>query len=296
MRTSFLVMALALCGGASGTAKAVVVTFDAANGYNTNVEGSDFERASGTWVEAGFDVAWDYVDGGPDQAIGDLDGGLFLAGCGGGCGGTFIELVFTRPDLADFTPTSLDVSMVRSSFLGVVFRKSLSGTDPEFDSDFYVIVPDLELEGTRRDGTVVTVVTPSMLDGTTFQQAGYPVPYSGDGVVDVSGIDDVVELRASITARYDDEVLALSRDFPPNADTLLAEVPEDCSVTVTCTVPGVAEYRIFIDSGNFWNYSTAAFVSDFRFDVAPAPIPLPAAGWMLLAGLGGMGWMARRRR
>ena len=65
---------------------------------------------------------------------------------------------------------------------------------------------------------------------------------------------------------------------------------------MTCVGPGGVEYRVGGTSGNLFNYGTAAFVSDFRFDVAPAPIPLPAAGWMLLAGLGGMGWMARRRR
>jgi hypothetical protein len=28
----------------------------------------------------------------------------------------------------------------------------------------------------------------------------------------------------------------------------------------------------------------------------PAPVPLPAAGWLMLAGLGGLGALARRRR
>ncbi len=59
MRTSFLVMTLAMCGGACGTAEAVVVTSDAANGYNANVEGTDFEPAGETWVEAGINVGWD---------------------------------------------------------------------------------------------------------------------------------------------------------------------------------------------------------------------------------------------
>ena len=176
LRKSCFVMALAVCGGASGTAGAVVVTFDAANGYNTNVEGTDFERASGTWVEAGFNVAWDYVDGGPDAAISALDGGPQIASCaGGGCEGKFTNLVFTRPDRAAFTLEALAVGAVTSSYYGDVTR--YDPNDPGYVwEEFFAIVPDLTLEGTRRDGTTVTIVTPSMLDGTSFTQARTQFP------------------------------------------------------------------------------------------------------------------------
>ncbi len=33
----------------------------------------------------------------------------------------------------------------------------------------------------------------------------------------------------------------------------------------------------------------------FEFAMAPAPVPLPAAGWMLFAGVAGLAAAARRR-
>ncbi len=57
--------------------------------------------------------------------------------------------------------------------------------------------------------------------------------------------------------------------------------------------PGGVEYDVSFRSFDTYNFGTATFVRDIRFDVAPAPIPLPAAGRMLLAGFGGMGWVWR---
>ncbi|MBC9245536.1 THxN family PEP-CTERM protein [Paracoccus sp. 11-3] len=50
----------------------------------------------------------------------------------------------------------------------------------------------------------------------------------------------------------------------------------------------------------FWTVenqkNTATLQGRFTYEENVAPIPLPAAGWMLLAGLGGIGAVARRRR
>ncbi|GGE25889.1 VPLPA-CTERM protein sorting domain-containing protein [Gemmobacter megaterium] len=49
-----------------------------------------------------------------------------------------------------------------------------------------------------------------------------------------------------------------------------------------------------------WNYfsnlGNALFEANFTAASNPAPIPLPAAGWMLIAGLGGLAALRRRRK
>lgn len=49
----------------------------------------------------------------------------------------------------------------------------------------------------------------------------------------------------------------------------------------------------FVDNVSLFNGSLEVVSADFE---TPAPIPLPAAGWMLLAGLGGLGMIGRRKR
>jgi hypothetical protein len=41
---------------------------------------------------------------------------------------------------------------------------------------------------------------------------------------------------------------------------------------------------------------TGADSSTFTYDIQTSPIPLPAAGWMLVSAIGGMGFLARRRK
>lgn len=53
----------------------------------------------------------------------------------------------------------------------------------------------------------------------------------------------------------------------------------------------VSTLGIEVGAGNQPDISHVSF-----YDTGPAPIPLPAAGWLMLAGLGGLGLVARRRR
>lgn len=42
--------------------------------------------------------------------------------------------------------------------------------------------------------------------------------------------------------------------------------------------------------------ANGVYVVSRRITVDPSPVPLPAAGWMLVAGIGGLGALSRRMR
>jgi len=64
-----------------------------------------------------------------------------------------------------------------------------------------------------------------------------------------------------------------------------------CIQTTGCTGVGQDNYQMFIGGTVA---SSPGFGTDITFATAPA-VPLPAAAWLLLSGLGGLGLYARKR-
>jgi len=67
------------------------------------------------------------------------------------------------------------------------------------------------------------------------------------------------------------------------------------ATTPSGTVPALA----FADAGTNGQYiieSTSAPTTPFGIQLQTAPVPLPAAAWLLLSGIGGLGMLVRRRR
>ncbi len=125
---------------------------------------------------------------------------------------------------------------------------------------------------------------------------------SSTGAVDVSGIN-ALALRARTdfgdVARFDDVRVYFSAtpDFVNDAFVSLGSLVGD----------GNAAYRMFV-SAQFAALQGFTIVGDatlrdgggslpmYEFKLGTTPIPLPAAAWLLLSGLVGLGAMGRRRQ
>jgi hypothetical protein len=68
------------------------------------------------------------------------------------------------------------------------------------------------------------------------------------------------------------------------------------SSTVSFDLTADAGTLLFGEFASRWQSINVNGLTSTVVGGTPAPIPLPAAGWMLLAGLGGLGLVARRRR
>lgn len=85
------------------------------------------------------------------------------------------------------------------------------------------------------------------------------------------------------------------------ANLPLTEAVELEAGTLTFSLSGFAE-ALGAQPVSFFNTAENAanesyFVAAFDFDpVTPSPVPLPAAGWMLIAGIGGLVAMKRRQK
>lgn len=66
--------------------------------------------------------------------------------------------------------------------------------------------------------------------------------------------------------------------------------------TVKFDLTAQTDTLFFDDFATRWQSINVNGLTSTVLGGTPAPIPLPAAGWMLLAGLGGLGLVARRRR
>jgi hypothetical protein len=85
--------------------------------------------------------------------------------------------------------------------------------------------------------------------------------------------------------------LAIQQTSTGGANQL--DAPQEAT-TGTGTVPALA-YAIATTSAHVYGTSTAAPIG-LEVNDANTPVPLPAAAWLLVSGLGGLGTLARRRR
>ncbi len=164
----------------------------------------------------------------------------------------------------------------------VAFDTSLSGTaDPDLEAPF--TGPETGAPGSTNPGKVLIITqdggpNDERFGGTVTFDFSQPINFLSFEAFD-GGIFDVTSAKGD-QALFAEEVL-----FSDNVSGFLAVDGFDGVSTLTFT---------FADSGE----GASGAIDNLTFEVAdtPAPIPLPAALPMMLAGLGGLGLVARRRR
>lgn len=127
-------------------------------------------------------------------------------------------------------------------------------------------------------------------------------------------------LEVETTGTVDGEAFALTSTFifdhfetPNNGDPCAAGGDQPCPDLVTPTLNTGASESITVEGVDYFisvsgfmgmdggfltlegESNTATLVGSFTADVPPA-VPLPAAGWMLLAGVGGLAALRRRKK
>ena len=308
--------AAALAGSAAvwvigGSASASTVTVDFTTGQNepgcvVGVTTSTNPEADTTcrWIENGFAVKWDaelveigapvtpddrafqfLVDTIPGSSqvglameASRLDGGSFsLKGIAtdGTYEGSYPTGTFTPEPGAPFEPTFFE-----SPLLG--YTLGLTGTTSG---------------GAPIEGFAMTTSKATLLPGESFNpspffsaaEATFP-PGTLEAFSDltslkiVTGVSSPTAFLDSFTAFGAPEVLLLG----------LQDCPTDFS---NCVVPGLGTFRYGFDQHGLNFFQTVGISGlTFHVDDQVAPIPLPAGLPLLLAGLGGLGLIARRKR
>ncbi|SPH17055.1 hypothetical protein DEA8626_00569 [Defluviimonas aquaemixtae] len=188
---------------------------------------------------------------------------------------------------ATVLPTSYDMPNGNSGFF-TYFDDSYNGSgNPSLSGD--------QLSGGLGQLTDGTIATQSW-----NSTAGSHLPYVG-----WLNVDPVITFNFATNLSFN------SMTFYFDDTNGVGGVSQPASVTVNGvnqivpTNPGSTPFSFTFDlNGATTNTLTASitrqtqwvFLSEVTFDAVPAPIPVPAALPMLLAGLGGLGFMSRYRR
>jgi hypothetical protein len=291
-----------------------LATFDPSRRFDPNRPNSAFGRSVEVWQESGFDVEFD-VDVAGDLANYNLGFRNFYMSDSGCCQGSYSFMNVTRPDGATFGFDGMDFrALGRSHELLFGYFQPEQGSSLSAESmGFAMIDDDLRLTGTRADGSVVRVDASTQLDTS---RAYDPVFVSSnfyysvdDGPVslqldasDHAQLTDLVSLTISAAGDRRD-IFTRSAPFMDLSPTMAAGY-EAClgsgspTLFQRCEIAGLGTFIFELEYMLAQNYTFASFPSGLSLSVnaAPAPVPLPAGGWLLIAAGAMLAGLRRRAR
>lgn len=294
----------------------VEIDFDSGTSSGVVGPGEFPTAATGLYEEDDFIVSWDFYNDFIEDAptLSDFNGFTFLSDFepDSGVGPYGTELIIEKADGSAFALEGIGVDQTYEGFATFAqFTPVDENGDLDFDKteDFVgpVLRPSLALTGTKTDGTVVVATaftgSPENIDEDALFYPNFFGPT--EAIISPETLDlmsDLASLKIEVGGDLSDSLattLALAQfDAPP--EIIAAAVA--CGGE-SCELDGVGSLSLDMDLIGSRNDTLAVEVAGVTVsadedlkDVTPAPVPLPASAWMLLAGLGVLGARRLTRR
>jgi hypothetical protein len=327
VRTRLAAAAVGVAVSAGGGVSAATLEFDGIRAFYDDLIESrppEFDVLTGIYRERGFAVELSTVPGAPDEVKDGLLG--LFSGFGGG-GSLFDPAIFRREDGQTFKLRSFGVHSIQSSLYGYLNYYDASDLENSFDQVVYLQWPNLRLTGEKRSGEIVATTISAWRDSVENIGSLETIPYlatefprvaNGFWVADPDSPYFTPDLARSFTAAdYGDaftDLVELKLEFVDletrfidpywGLDVLCApvnfsRVDSVFQTSTLCDDPG-STYTVILPNGaEIWAQVTLGPRNDegyVQIERVVAPVPLPPALGLMLAGLGTIAAVGRRRR
>lgn len=264
----------------------------------------------GAWHESGYTV--EFGGGGPvyEEFFDNIRLSSYYTSDSGCCEYSYKHLDITREDGQTFSFEGMEIGAAISDTWLIASFTPEGAAYPTLYEETRLVYDNLRLRGTRIDGTEVDVFASSFLDVTSHPDD----PYSSMlqlGAPAMEALTDLTSLSVrSGVYNTDLDMYRASAPFVGAGSSLngqlssfMMQAYNECLLSrgelSDCAVAGVGTFDFGWDSNYLFNFSNATHIGDIMLSSsarAPAPVPLPAGGWLLIAAGGMLVGLRRRAR